>query len=771
MQKKILLLLCFLMVRFGIAADTQFHDVSVIKAEPNESGYHAFFYAMRFLNRFESRTALTGKAFGITSDITSFQNTWTAGATGGDGTKRTNPAYQDFVGQSKEMMGFFRGGTSGTSDLTLDEMVPVLVYGTDRAEDFYETSKRLVFAESIAAFGEKLSSMPAGKHGAAVVKIAGQWTALGFVNDPTDKKSHIINMSGYELTASDKQSLSDAIDAIAHSGAAVLGGAGGKASATGGMGLPGATGGATSSSLGGATAGGVSLTLSQKIALLSAEKQAAAKSFFASKIAKMYKAWKARKLAGAGRVGGFVADATVDPIFNVGLKNNGNTCYQNAVLQAIHKCTPLRTMLIGRLALMEDSENLFGELLRTLQALDDDKPSVYDPLVFANFAWGLGFARGQTDDAHEFLVRLFDNLRQQDVTRSADRAIEQRVMPENTPMQADIDAGRVDFNELARVYGTQSRECFECSVCGNKKKGTGIARDFALQLPIWNSSASLTLPDLLAKYIEKGAMSADNAVECEKCPKDASGNIARTTQSSWFEYSFEEQQQFMVLSLKRFEHRRDARGNLVMQRVPGALLDTPVFDKIHTPVTFDRSGVVTITDSQAIAHTFEISAVVVHLGEADGVHYWTVTPAGVYNDGNPVILGGAAMREVLATGTHRGGEGYMYFLKRVAPTAPRGGAAAGGGVAAADPFPEIDVSTLATAEGSQSLVDAMNKFITDRPGMSTDKKDTLSKIVKAAENQQKIIGKPGKARRDENNRSAALNILKGNLAAFLKNKD
>ncbi len=764
MQKKILLLLCFLMVRFGIAADTQFHDVSVIKAGANESGYHAFFYAMRFLKRFESRVGGTGKAFGITSDITSFQNTWTAVATGGDGTKRTNPAYQDFVAQSKVMMGFFRGGTGGTSDLTLDEMVPVLVYGTDRAEDFYETSKRLVFAESIAEFGEKLSSMPAGKHGAAVVKIAGQWIALGFVNDPTDKKSHIINMSGYELTASDKQSLSDAIDAIAHSGAAVLGGAGG-------MGLPGATGGATSSSLGGATAGGVSLTLLQKIALLSAEKQAAAKSFFASKIAKMYKAWKARKLAGAGRVGGFVADATVDPIFNVGLKNNGNTCYQNAVLQAIHKCTPLRTMLIGRLAIMEDSETLFGSLLPTLQALDDDKPSVYDPLVFANFAWGLGFTPRQTADAHEFLVRLFDNLREQDVTRSADGAIKQRVMPENTPMQADIDAGRVDSNELARVYGTQSRECFECSVCGNKKKGATPARDFALQLPIWNGRASLTLPDLLAKYIEKGAMSADNAVECEKCPKDGSGNIARTTQSSWFEYSFEEQQQFMVLSLKRFEHRRDAGGNLVMHRVPGAFLETPVFDKIHTPVTFDRSGVVTITDSNGITHTFEISAVVVHEGPADGVHYWTVTPAGVYNDGNPVILGGAAMREVLATGTHGGGEGYMYFLKRVAPTAPPGGAAAGGGVAAADPFPEIDVSTLATAEGSQSLVDAMNKFITDRPGMSTDKKDTLSKIVKAAENQQKIIASPGKGKRDEKSRSDALTILKGNLAAFLKNKD
>ena len=56
-------------------------------------------------------------------------------------------------------------------------------------------------------------------------------------------------------------------------------------------------------------------------------------------------------------------------------------------------------------------------------------------------------------------------------------------------------------------------------------------------------------------------------------------------------------------------------------------------------------------------------------GTIAGGHYYTITPHGVYNDTSANLDGGAAIQTLLTTGVHGSGQGYLYFLRRVATAA------------------------------------------------------------------------------------------------------
>lgn len=374
----------------------------------------------------------------------------------------------------------------------------------------------------------------------------------------------------------------------------------------------------------------------------------------------------------SGTVGGSSASATgatvvggAEAVGVVGLSNNGNMCFQSSLMQALHKCVPLRNLLRAgfeaRRATGIALPASITEFFATQDALSGAagahnprafcdaiadsivaREPVYVPGVLASGKMGqvatgtyrdrVVFPIGRQQDASEFLQTFWENLQQAGVVPLA--------------VRKDGEGALLAYGGDDGFHGIAQQDRLVCDApdCRlDRRSPTVPDYTFALALAIPPGDAAFTLNDLLAHHVAQETMAGENMVECPECEE-------RTVHKKTIFFTINPAQRFMMLQIKRFEF-----GDLSTKRSNGIILP--------------EDGVVTINDSAGVAHRFKVTAVVVHCGGADGGHYWTVASGGVYND-STVTLGGDDMRTVLTTGLHDqpgyvDGTGYLYFLERV----------------------------------------------------------------------------------------------------------
>lgn len=422
-----------------------------------------------------------------------------------------------------------------------------------------------------------------------------------------------------------------------------------------------------------------------------------------------------------------------------GLKNNGNTCYQNALLQAMYQCEPLRDLVKE---IFRDNASpyrgfMVPPLLESLRDVFTNLPSsgvVYDPIDFAHNVWALpGFKAYDQEDSTD----LFSHI-----AKAFDEGL-----------RRPLKRGQ-GFRAASKIICSRDHE----RMAVGDSIGWGIP-NIQLNFP-QRPEPSYTLREMVNLWAyEEEAIDGIQCAECKviddpdriKYRKNVEQERPlRVTQKKW-RYSGKKissveidsrARDFLILTIKRFPNL------FIKNRTP---VTCPAYDDLE--MGYVPAGQFSFVDIHGKRHTFRVVSVVVHRGSIlSGGHYYAVTQAGEFNDWS-VELSPEHLRTLLESGTYSGGEGYMYFCERVADPERRGADFAG--PAMPDPIPQVEPA-LAPEAADAALV-GKNIMMADKikaawkskkarntlAALRADKQKELEKKfekeVKAAVGMQKII--------------------------------
>jgi len=225
-----------------------------------------------------------------------------------------------------------------------------------------------------------------------------------------------------------------------------------------------------------------------------------------------------------------------------GLKNIGNSCYLNSVLQCLLHCSPMQTYLTkGKYeSEINSSSKTSGKVAKYAAQLFDDllSGSTGNPaLVKGAVSKASGLFRGTAqEDAQEFL-RWFLEALHEDVCRVRSKP---RVTQE---AKSASEAWRFyKFREDSSIVDMcvgQLKSSLTCSVCSYVSEVWDPFWDLSLPIP----SVARGIDDCLKEFQREEIMEGSEMPKCEKCKK-------RRKMSKKF--SIEKYPQLLVIHLKRF---------------------------------------------------------------------------------------------------------------------------------------------------------------------------------------------------------------------------
>ncbi|KAJ0062218.1 hypothetical protein NL108_018481, partial [Boleophthalmus pectinirostris] len=296
----------------------------------------------------------------------------------------------------------------------------------------------------------------------------------------------------------------------------------------------------------------------------------------------------------------------------VGLKNLGNTCFMNSMVQCLSNTVELRDYCLRsahRLdlcshrrtsphapapALMEEFASLVQRLWTSVGS-DSLNPTDFRKQI-CQYAPKFGGCSQQ--DAQEFLRFLLDGLHG-DVNRATQHP---RASAQDFDHLPDEEKSRQMWNlyvqrensAIVDVFGGQLKSCLTCSVCGSTS--TMFDPFWDLSIPIAKkSSGEVTLRDCLKLFTKEDVLDGDESPTCDRC---------KTRRKCTKRLSIQRFPRILVLHLKRFSDS-NVRSSKLSTYVDFPLkeLDLREFSD---------------TNERAVYNLFAVSN---HTGSALGGHY------------------------------------------------------------------------------------------------------------------------------------------------------
>lgn len=295
-----------------------------------------------------------------------------------------------------------------------------------------------------------------------------------------------------------------------------------------------------------------------------------------------------------------------------GLKNIGNTCYMNTIVQCLSSIPDLSTYCLQMDYLMHKDVNcnsyhsgkLFQEFAETLKKLwnSESTTSHYTPF---NLKRQIGnmlsheFRGYRQHDAAEFLLGLLAEL-SEDVNRVKDPP-RLGAMPENLN-PADLAnlmwrrQQQLCQSIIFEIFNGLTRSTLRCSTCDYVSVTFELFYDLSVPIPTGSSRPSLA--DALELYTKPETLSGENKFRCEKC---------KTLRAGTKKMEIERCPKVLIIQLKRFSSSHSGLTR-----------------KMDTYVDFPLHGLDlcnNMSENAVMPSRYQLQAVCNHYGGTAGGHY------------------------------------------------------------------------------------------------------------------------------------------------------
>lgn len=306
-------------------------------------------------------------------------------------------------------------------------------------------------------------------------------------------------------------------------------------------------------------------------------------------------------------------------IGKTGLKNLGNSCFMNAVLQCLSACFPLaRYFTSGQWRTDVNVSNPLGyhgnvakEFARVLRELSSDDNSVIAPVELRN---ELGktrpeFASNEQQDAQELLNFLLDAIHE-DLNSHATRPRLRELTEQEEFYRETLEDSFVSDTEwkrhshrnmsvVVKLFQGQLQSRLQCLKCG--QTSTTYNAFSTLSLPIPAKQGVVTLEDCVNEFVKTEDMKGDDTWFCPKC---------QTQREASKKLSISKLPDVLIIHFKRFQSKGPWR------------------DKLNTNISFPLSGLdmtnyigQSLRGPTTVKSVYDVFGIVYHRGSMEGGHY------------------------------------------------------------------------------------------------------------------------------------------------------
>jgi len=290
-----------------------------------------------------------------------------------------------------------------------------------------------------------------------------------------------------------------------------------------------------------------------------------------------------------------------------GLRNIGNTCFMNSVIQCLSNTKLLTNYLLNDEHVRDintTNSSMKGSLIKAfatvIKSLWKSNGRVVDPssLKGAVQRFAPRFSGYNQEDSQEFLRYLLEGLHE-DVNR---------VITKPQPIHTEIDSSlsvceqameawkryiRRDDSHLVDLFVGQLKSTLKCSDCNHESVTFEPFWDLSLGIP--SRTGEVTLLDCLDTFTKEEVLDGDEMPTCERC---------KTRRKSTKRYTLYRLPKILVVHLKRFSPSERSRN------------------KLSTTVTFPLNGLNLSRYTDSVSNcSYNCYAISNHSGTLYSGHY------------------------------------------------------------------------------------------------------------------------------------------------------
>ncbi|CAE6456128.1 unnamed protein product [Rhizoctonia solani] len=361
-----------------------------------------------------------------------------------------------------------------------------------------------------------------------------------------------------------------------------------------------------------------------------------------------------------------------------GLRNMGNTCYMNSVLQCLSGTVPFTRFFTDRrwhhevnmvnpLGTRGELANAFYSLLRDMW--QGDLPYL-TPVPFRKSicAHARQFAGSEQHDAQEFLIFLLDGLHE-DLNRIIVKPQFEELTPEREAELERMPKQLAGAHEWARykrrndsivVDYFQGQFCnqMQCLTCGQTSTTYNAFLNLSVPVPATKGVSKVSLDQCIKALVGREVMDNADAWHCPRC---------KTARRAAKQLTFSRMPPVLIIHLKRFSFKGPFTDKLETL-VEFPLKDLDLTSHMPPPLTpnMDKDGLERFSPqdprAQMPPYKYELYGIANHFGSLSSGHYTAFIKSRgkwMYCDDSRITP--ADPKEVV------GKPAYILFYKRVPP--------------------------------------------------------------------------------------------------------